>query len=87
MNFASQSRKEVSTAKFQKKLVVFKYTGLDAVEKFTRADRRTAMRGLLPPIPLESTEDDMMLGVRYVKLYGVVQSLPNVAQMISSSLI
>ena len=50
----------VSTAKFQKKLVVFKYMGLDAVEKFTRADKRIAMRGLLPPpIPLESTEDEV----------------------------
>ena len=33
--------------------------GLDAVEKFTRSDKRIAMRGLLPPIPLESTEDDV----------------------------
>ena len=53
----SVKKGRVSTAKFQKKLVVFKYMGLDAVEKFTRADRRISMRGLLPPIPLESTED------------------------------
>ena len=55
----SVKKGRVSTAKFQKKLVVFKYMGLDAVEKFTRADKRIAMRGLLPPIPLESTEDDV----------------------------
>ena len=55
----SVKKGRVSTAKFQKKLVVFKYMGLDAVEKFTRADRRIAMRGLFPPIPLESTEDDV----------------------------
>ena len=55
----SVKKERVSTAKFQKKLVVFKYMGLDAVEKFTRADRRIAMHGLFPPIPLESTEDDV----------------------------
>ena len=33
--------------------------GFDAAEKFTQADRRIAMRGLLPFIPLESTEDDL----------------------------
>ena len=55
----SVKKGRVSTAKFQKKLVVFKYMGLDPVEKFTRADKKIAMRGLLPPIPLESTEEDV----------------------------
>ena len=59
----STKKGRVSTAKFQKKLVVFKYMGLDAVEKFTRADKRIAMRGLLPPIPLESTEDEVRLEI------------------------
>lgn len=55
----STKKGRVSTARFQKKLVVFKYMGLDAMDKFTRADKRIAMRGLLPPIPLESTEDEV----------------------------
>ena len=42
----------VSTATFQKKLVVFHYMGVDGPDSFTRADKRIAMRGLLPPIPL-----------------------------------
>ena len=46
----------VSTASFQKKLVVFKYMGADGPDMFTRADKRIAMRGLLPPIPVDASE-------------------------------
>ena len=73
----STKKGRVSTANFQKKLVVFKYMGLDAVEKFTRADKRIAMRGLLPPFHLNLQK--MRLEVRYVNLSVAIRILLSVA--------
>ena len=56
----SKSKKgRVSSATFQKKLVVFKYMGEDAPNKFTRADRKIVVRGLLPPIMVEASEEEI----------------------------
>ena len=56
----SKSKKgRVSSATFQKKLVVFKYMGEDAPSKFTRADKKIVVRGLLPPIMVEATEEEI----------------------------
>ena len=56
----SKSKKgRVSSATFQKKLVVFKYMGEDAPNKFTRADRNIIVRGLLPAIMVEATEEEI----------------------------
>ena len=33
--------------------------GKDAPDSFTRADRKIAMRGLLPPIPVEAPEAEV----------------------------
>ena len=74
----STKKGRVSTAKFQKKLVVFKYMELDAVEKFTRANKRIAMRGLLPP-PFHLNLQKMRLEVRYVNLSVAIRSLLSVA--------
>ena len=53
-------RKRASTATFQKKLVVFRCMGENsAPKKFTRADKRICMRGLLQPINLDATEDEV----------------------------
>jgi hypothetical protein len=56
---ASAKKGRVSTATFQKKLVVFNYMGVDGSDTFTRADKRIAMRGLLPPIPVDASESDV----------------------------
>ena len=56
----SKSKKgRVSSATFQKKMVVFKYMGEDAPNKFTRADRNIVVRGLLPAIMVEATEEEI----------------------------
>ena len=56
----SKSKKgRVGSTTFQKKLVVFKYMGEDAPNKFTRADRKIVVRGLLPPIMVEATEEEI----------------------------
>ena len=57
----SAKKGKVSSAKFQKKLIVFKFMGteLDAPDSFTRADSKIAVRGLLPPIPVEASEADI----------------------------
>ena len=49
----------VSTAVFQKKLVVLEYLGLDPPKTFTRTDKRIRMRGLLPPISIEASESEV----------------------------
>ena len=56
---ASVKKGRVSTATFQKKLVMFHYMGADGPDTFTRADKRIAMRGLLPPIPVDAEETDV----------------------------
>ena len=56
---ASAKKGQVSTATFQKKLVVFNYMGADGPDTFTRADKRIAMRGLLLPIPVDASESDI----------------------------
>ena len=56
---ASVKKGRVCTATFQKKLVVFHYMGVDGPDTFTRADKRIAMRGLLPPIPGDASESDV----------------------------
>ena len=56
----SRSKKgRVSSTTFPKKLVVFKYMGEDAPNKFTRADRKIVVRGLLPPIMVEASEEEI----------------------------
>ena len=53
-------RKHTSTATFQKKLVVFRCMGENNdPKKFTRADKWISMRGLLQPINLDATEDEV----------------------------
>ena len=53
-------RKRTSTATFQKKLVVFKCMGENsAPKKFTQADKWICMHGLLQPINLDATEDEV----------------------------
>ena len=56
---ASAKRSRASTSRFQKKLVVFKYMGKDGPDTFTRTDKRIAVRGLLPPIPVDASESDV----------------------------
>ena len=52
--------KRASTATFQKKLVVFRcMRENNAPKKFTRADKRICMRGLLQPINVDATEDEV----------------------------
>ena len=54
----SAKKGRVSTATFQKKLVVFNYMGADGPDTFTHADKRIAMRGLLASIPVDASESD-----------------------------
>lgn len=56
----------VSSATFQKTLVVFKYMGEDAPNKFTRADRKIVVRGLLPPIMVEASKEEIRKEIREV---------------------
>ena len=56
---SSAKKGRLSTAKFQKKLVVFNYMGPDATDSFTRADRNIVVRGLLPPILVDASETDV----------------------------
>ena len=58
-NLSKSKKGRVSNATFQKKLVVFKYMGEDAPSKFTRADRKIVVRGLLPPIMVEASEEEI----------------------------
>lgn len=56
---ASAKRGRAFIPRFQKKLVVFKYMGVDGPDTFTRTDKRIAVRGLLPPIPVDASESDV----------------------------
>ena len=49
----------MSSATFQKKLVVFNYMGRDPPNNFTRSDKRIVVRGLLPPISVEATKEQI----------------------------
>ena len=55
----SVKRRRTSTATFQKKLVVFKCMGKMAPKSFTRADKHICMRGLLQPINLDASEEEV----------------------------
>ena len=44
---------------FQKKLIVFDYMGEHAPKSFTSADKRICLRGLLPPISVDTTEHEI----------------------------
>lgn len=57
--YGGKKKGRVSTATFQKKLVVFEYMGPDAPNVFTRTDKKICMRGLLPAIPLNASETEV----------------------------
>ena len=59
MKHGGKKKGRVSTATFQKKVVVFKYMGPDAPKVFTRTDKRICMRGLLPQIPVHASESEV----------------------------
>lgn len=53
------SKKAKIGSTFQKKLAVFGYMGSDAPTHFTRKDSNIVMRGLLPDISVDASEDDV----------------------------
>ena len=57
--YGGKKKGRVSTATFQKKVVVFEYMGPDAPKVFTRTDKKICTRGLLPPILVDSSEDEV----------------------------
>ena len=59
MKHGGKKKGRVSTATFQKKVVVFKYMGPDAPKVFTRTDKRICMRGLLPQISVHASESEV----------------------------
>ena len=58
--------KAADTHTFQKKLVVFANMGNEAPSHFTRKERHIIMRGLLPEIPVNSSEEHVRREVRDV---------------------
>lgn len=57
--YGTKKKGRASTATFQKKVVVFQYMGPDAPKSFTRTDKKICMRGLLPPILVDVSEDEV----------------------------
>ena len=50
-------KRHLSTAVFQKKIVVFKYMGITPPKVFTHCDKNICLAGLLPSISLEASEE------------------------------
>ena len=55
----AKKKGKMSSATFQKKLVVLKYMGRDPPSSFTKSDKRIIVRGLLPSISVEATEEQI----------------------------
>lgn len=51
---------------FQKKLVVIKYMGESSPRQFTLKDKFVALRGLLPEIDMQASEDDVWAAINSV---------------------
>ena len=54
--YRCKKKAKVSTATFQKKVVVFDYMGSKSPNAFTRAEKFISVRGLLPSLPVDSSE-------------------------------
>ena len=55
----SAKRGRSCTTTFQKKIVVFKYMGVNAPESFTRSDKDVCTSGLLPLVSVDASEEEI----------------------------